>query len=382
MTKGYIRRDLPLKRFLGHLVALIGLLSAPCVQAEEMSLPDYLTSMDKTQVHFEGRIKYDSSEDNFTLYDTNRDPFTVRIDAGRKARESIQESCDHPSFLTSYSDLCTISGRGTVEIKGSRIQISVDEITELNGSPAGAFSSIDTQNTHAIPPAPPVTVTALGSHPTFSDADLRDGNLKLVNFWASWCAPCRAEHSNLEKLSQEGVTIYGVNWKDKPAYAEGFLSDMGNPFAKIGTDPQNKMGIDWGVLGVPETFVVDGEGRIVSRITGPLTDKVLHDQVKPLLEKAASNEQSDNNTIFQQFKPCWNVGALSREAMSVETTLNFSFSGSRIDVSSIKSKTPIETQAERAAYDAARRAVVRCGSTGFSMPSGQNSGTADVTFKY
>ncbi|SOB98253.1 cytochrome c biogenesis protein CcmG/thiol:disulfide interchange protein DsbE [Rhodobacter sp. JA431] len=159
----------------------------------------------------------------------------------------------------------------------------------IAGFVGAAFISMETQDPNAMPTAlagkeaPAVTAAALGANPTFEDADLRDGTIKLVNYWASWCAPCRVEHPNLIKLRDEGVTILGVNWKDKPDQALGFLDELGNPFAKLGQDPANKMGLDWGVAGVPETFVVDGEGRIVTRIAGPLTDKVLEEQVAPLL---------------------------------------------------------------------------------------------------
>ena len=73
--------------------------------------------------------------------------------------------------------------------------------------------------------APPVQVEALGDKQLFGDAELRDGEVKLVNFWASWCAPCRVEHPNLEALADEGITIYGVNYKDEPGNALGFLSE-------------------------------------------------------------------------------------------------------------------------------------------------------------
>lgn len=132
-------------------------------------------------------------------------------------------------------------------------------------------------------PAPMVRLEPLAGATPFTDADLRDGSIKLVNYWASWCAPCRVEHPNLMKLRAEGVEILGVNWKDRPDQAQGFLSSMGNPFARLGADPSNKMGLDWGVAGVPETFVIDGEGNIITRIAGPLTDAVLEEKVAPLL---------------------------------------------------------------------------------------------------
>ncbi|MDW4548460.1 DsbE family thiol:disulfide interchange protein [Defluviimonas sp. D31] len=136
--------------------------------------------------------------------------------------------------------------------------------------------------------APAVVVTPLADLPVFSDADLRDGNVKLVNFWASWCAPCRAEHPNLTKLAGEGVTIYGVNYKDRPQAALKFLADLGNPFAATGVDESGRMGIDWGLYGVPETFVIDGEGKVILRFAGPITERVLASDIRPAMEKAAA----------------------------------------------------------------------------------------------
>lgn len=157
------------------------------------------------------------------------------------------------------------------------------------GFVGASFWAMSRENPNDMPtalagkPAPAVRLEPLAGATPFTDADLRDGKIKLVNYWASWCAPCRVEHPNLMKLQAEGVEILGVNWKDKPAQAQSFLSDMGNPFARLGADPANKMGLDWGVAGVPETFVVDGEGQIITRIAGPLTDAVLEAQVAPLL---------------------------------------------------------------------------------------------------
>lgn len=136
--------------------------------------------------------------------------------------------------------------------------------------------------------APAVVVTPLADLPTFSDADLRDGKVKLVNFWASWCAPCRAEHPNLTRLKGEGVTIYGVNYKDKPEAALRFLGDLGDPFTAIGADESGRMGIDWGLYGVPETFIIDGEGKVVTRFAGPITERVMDDVIRAGIQKAAA----------------------------------------------------------------------------------------------
>lgn len=114
------------------LPAIALLIGATPALAEPVQLGEYLDSMDRTEVMFSGRIKYDSREDNFTFYDDNRDPFGVTVDAGRDARERIETECDNPSFMVSYSDLCTISGIGTVEIRGSDVYISIEQVDQLS----------------------------------------------------------------------------------------------------------------------------------------------------------------------------------------------------------------------------------------------------------
>lgn len=135
-------------------------------------------------------------------------------------------------------------------------------------------------------PAPNVRVVALGDGPAVTDGDLRKPGVKLLNFWASWCEPCRAEHPMLEKLKQEGVTIYGINYKDKPADGLKFLGDMGNPYTLLGADA-GPMALDWGVYGVPETYVIDGKGQVVLRLAGPITAENLESLVRPAMAKAA-----------------------------------------------------------------------------------------------
>lgn len=135
-------------------------------------------------------------------------------------------------------------------------------------------------------PTPAVALTPLEGKTPFTDAELRSGGVKLVNYWASWCAPCRVEHPHLEALAEEGVTIYGVNYKDQPGNALGFLEELGDPYTAIGADPNGRMALDWGLYGVPETYVIDGEGRVVLRFPGPITERVLEDQIRPAIEKA------------------------------------------------------------------------------------------------
>ena len=136
-------------------------------------------------------------------------------------------------------------------------------------------------------PAPPVVLTELPGKTPFTDADLRDGKVKLVNYWASWCAPCRVEHPHLEALADEGLAIYGINYKDDPANALGFLDELGDPYAAIGADASGRMALDWGVYGVPETYVIDGDGTIILRFAGPVTARVVENTLRPALAKAA-----------------------------------------------------------------------------------------------
>ena len=116
--------------------------------------------------------------------------------------------------------------------------------------------------------APQVEVTVLGDMPPLSDEMLRSGGVKLVNYWASWCAPCRVEHPNLMTLAEEGVTVYGINYKDNPTNALNFLAELGDPYTAGGADAQGRMGLDWGVYGVPETYVIDADGTS-ARFTNP-----------------------------------------------------------------------------------------------------------------
>jgi len=138
--------------------------------------------------------------------------------------------------------------------------------------------------------APAVQVTPLGDKTPFTDADLRSGGVKLLNYWASWCAPCRVEHPNLEQLADQGITIYGVNYKDKPGNALRFLQELGDPYTAIGADENGRMALDWGVYGVPETYVIDGQGNIVLRFAGPITDRVMEKQIMPAIKKAKGGQ--------------------------------------------------------------------------------------------
>ena len=136
--------------------------------------------------------------------------------------------------------------------------------------------------------APAVVLTELPGKTLFDDAALRDGEVKLVNYWASWCAPCRVEHPNLERLADEGIPIYGINYKDEPAKATAFLEELGDPYVGIGADVNVRMALDWGLYGVPETYVIAGDGTIILRFAGPITERVMEETIRPALAEAAT----------------------------------------------------------------------------------------------
>lgn len=137
-------------------------------------------------------------------------------------------------------------------------------------------------------PAPLQIVPALDAQTQgFGPKDLTSGKVVVVNFFSSTCVPCRLEAPVLDQLAQTpGITLYGYVWKDKPAAARAFLDEVGNPFSRIGVDTDGRMGMDWGVSGWPETFVVDGKGIIRFKYVGGLTPEVLRDQLMPAVEAA------------------------------------------------------------------------------------------------
>lgn len=120
--------------------------------------------------------------------------------------------------------------------------------------------------------------------PGFSTADLKTGQVSIVNVFASWCVPCRAEHPQLLALKEKtNISIYGLNYKDSPAQARRFLDELGDPYTRIGADRDGRIGIDWGVYGVPETFVISHTGEIVCKQIGPLTPTDLTNKILPLI---------------------------------------------------------------------------------------------------
>jgi len=128
---------------------------------------------------------------------------------------------------------------------------------------------------------PPVKGRTLG----LSSADLK-GEVSLVNVFASWCVACRAEHPLFMELKKTGVVpIYGLNYKDQPEDAKKWLDELGDPYTRTGADINGRVAIDWGVYGVPETFVIDRQGRIAYKQIGPINPEVLEKTILPLIRK-------------------------------------------------------------------------------------------------
>lgn len=123
--------------------------------------------------------------------------------------------------------------------------------------------------------------------PALTDAAIK-GRLTLVNVWASWCIPCREENPMILALAKDPrLTVVGINYKDKTENALTFLRDLGNPFQAVGVDPQGRAAIDWGVYGIPESYLVGPDGTILYKRVGPFDEKSLREELMPAIEKAA-----------------------------------------------------------------------------------------------
>jgi cytochrome c biogenesis protein CcmG/thiol:disulfide interchange protein DsbE len=138
---------------------------------------------------------------------------------------------------------------------------------------------------------PPIVTMSRGGTPQeygkgFSSEDLKKGGISVINVFASWCLPCQTEHPLLTRLAKMNVAkIYGLNFKDSPDKAIKWLKELGDPYDAIGADPKGRVSIDWGVYGIPETFIVDGAGKIRFKYVGPMNDNILENQILPVIEK-------------------------------------------------------------------------------------------------
>ena len=137
-------------------------------------------------------------------------------------------------------------------------------------------------------PAPRLVLPALDAQTeSFAAANLAAGHVTVLNVFASWCIPCRAEAAVLPRLAHlRGGELYGMVYKDTPEKARRFLDEVGNPFVRIALDESGRAGIEWGVYGVPETFVIDAKGIIRLRFAGPLTSDIIDREILPAIEAA------------------------------------------------------------------------------------------------
>lgn len=127
----------------------------------------------------------------------------------------------------------------------------------------------------------------------FKTADLATGEVTIVNVWASWCGPCIQEHPVLVRFKKEhDLRLIGINYKDRPDKALQLLKRLGDPYDLIGTDRSGRIAIDWGVYGVPETYVVDGQGEIVYRHVGPLSQEAVKEKLLPMVDIARKRTKS------------------------------------------------------------------------------------------
>jgi len=134
--------------------------------------------------------------------------------------------------------------------------------------------------------APGVPTEGLAGIAVLTDADLRTGEVTVVNFWATWCPPCRAEHPTLLALAADGVRVAGINMMDDAEKAVAYLAEDGNPFFAVGFDPKGRHRIDWGVTAPPETFILNGDGTVAYRFIGPLIGSDYEQRFLPELQKA------------------------------------------------------------------------------------------------
>jgi cytochrome c biogenesis protein CcmG/thiol:disulfide interchange protein DsbE len=131
--------------------------------------------------------------------------------------------------------------------------------------------------------APDYALTSLDGESTVTK-EAFGGRAYVVNVFASWCTPCRAEHPQLMALQASGVQILGVAYKDRPEASAAFLSGLGDPFTVVGQDPEGRFALELGIIGVPETFVIGADGAIRAVHRGPLTAEVLEETIRPALE--------------------------------------------------------------------------------------------------
>ena len=147
----------------------------------------------------------------------------------------------------------------------------------------------------SLPPVPGLVRADGQPVPGLTTADF-SGNVTVLNVWASWCIPCRDEAPVLMKLAEDKrIRLVGMNYKDSPDNARRFLGRFGNPYVASGADANGRAGIEWGVYGVPENFIIGRDGKILYKLVGPLTDENLAGVFRPEIEKALAAKTTASN---------------------------------------------------------------------------------------
>ena len=145
--------------------------------------------------------------------------------------------------------------------------------------------------------APGINVPDLYDPSKIVKASDMQGQVWLFNVWGTWCPECWREHKYLNELSKKGIPIVGLNWRDDAGEAKQMLDRMGNPFVKIGFDPDSSVAMDWGVYGAPETFVINAQGIVVAKHTGGITPTVWHEKFAKYFQPAQSSTVINNGTL-------------------------------------------------------------------------------------
>lgn len=161
--------------------------------------------------------------------------------------------------------------------------IALPKLLQLAGSPE---SNENLPSVFIGRQAPVLPETTLPRQRLLKPEDLRSGQVTVLNFWASWCPPCRAEHPVLKQMAADGVRVAGINMMDRDADAAKYLAEDGNPFFALATDPRGRNRVEWGVTNPPETFIIGGDGTVLFKFIGPLVGTDYERRFVPALQQA------------------------------------------------------------------------------------------------
>lgn len=203
----------------------------------------------------------------------------INVDRLSSAEAPVPEGRAPPSNMLSRRLLLALPAAGFAGLAGMFLW-------GLSRDPAKLPSPLIGREVPAFS-LPPVLGRTLGL-----SSDHLKGQVSLVNFFASWCVPCRLEHPFFLDINRKGIVpLYGINYKDAPEEAARWLNARGDPYARTGADVDGRVGIDWGVYGIPETFVVGADGRVAYKHIGQMTERALTETILPLVERLRKAEE-------------------------------------------------------------------------------------------